>query len=407
MRTAELTCVLALTAIPALADNVINNHTIIRDNLCVGSGCSDPESYVPGEAIARLKAGSPRLEFIDMSSPTSSYPYYDWRLRANEDFLNGENLFAVENLTIGTKPFVIQGDTPTNSLYLAGDGALGLGTSLPQTELHIVSPSSPTIRFEQSSAGGLPAQAWDMLFNHGNMFIRDINLNTTPFSIFKNAPTNALRITGNGDIGMGTSGVGAALHIWRANGTAKLRIEETSRSIAVREMFEMRNNGGSYFTLTNTASGNSWYYVHENNTQGRFLINHSDGGVQMALTRTGDMTVSGRYFAGATQLDVPDFVFGEDYALKPLSEVRAFIEKNGHLPEVPSAAEIRAEGLDMTGMQMTLLQKVEELTLYTLDQEDVIQDQKATIATLEDRLRTQDEHMTEMEAMLRDLASRL
>ena len=55
--------------------------------------------------------------------------------------------------------------------------------------------------------------------------------------------------------------------------------------------------------------------------------------------------------------------------MRPLSEVASFIDAHSHLPDVPSAAQIADTGLDMTAMQMALLKKVEELTLYTLEQE--------------------------------------
>ena len=56
----------------------------------------------------------------------------------------------------------------------------------------------------------------------------------------------------------------------------------------------------------------------------------------------------------------------------PLNELRSFVETNRHLPEVPSADEVASDGLDMTAMQLRLLQKVEELTLYTLQQQKLI-----------------------------------
>ena len=100
----------------------------------------------------------------------------------------------------------------------------------------------------------------------------------------------------------------------------------------------------------------------------------------MNLDVDGNLTIEGNYFAASgTQLDVPDYVFEPGYALRPLSDVRAFIAAHRHLPGVPSAAQIDAEGLNMTGMQMALLQKVEELTLYTLAQEDRMAEMQAQI----------------------------
>lgn len=67
-----------------------------------------------------------------------------------------------------------------------------------------------------------------------------------------------------------------------------------------------------------------------------------------------------------------DFVFDESYNLRPLSEVKEYIQTNLHLPEIPSAAEMQENGVNMNELQMQLLQKVEELTLYIIQQEQRI-----------------------------------
>jgi len=68
----------------------------------------------------------------------------------------------------------------------------------------------------------------------------------------------------------------------------------------------------------------------------------------------------------------PDYVFSENYKLPHLSEVASFIRQNKHLPDIPSAAEIQKEGVDLGEMNKKLLQKIEELTLYLIDQQKQI-----------------------------------
>ena len=60
-------------------------------------------------------------------------------------------------------------------------------------------------------------------------------------------------------------------------------------------------------------------------------------------------------------------MFEEDYNLPKLTEVEEFIRANRHLPEIPSARQMQEEGLDIGEMQIKLLQKIEELTLYVID----------------------------------------
>jgi len=64
-----------------------------------------------------------------------------------------------------------------------------------------------------------------------------------------------------------------------------------------------------------------------------------------------------------------DYVFEEDYDLRDLSEVDAFIKKNKHLPEIPSAKVVDKEGIEISAMMVLMMKKIEELTLYTIEQE--------------------------------------
>ncbi|HVI44649.1 MAG TPA: hypothetical protein VM802_07260 [Chitinophaga sp.] len=68
-----------------------------------------------------------------------------------------------------------------------------------------------------------------------------------------------------------------------------------------------------------------------------------------------------------TQESWADFVFSPQYKLPPLQEVEQYIRQHQHLPEIPSAKEVEASGIDLGEMNKKLLQKVEELTLYILE----------------------------------------
>ena len=74
----------------------------------------------------------------------------------------------------------------------------------------------------------------------------------------------------------------------------------------------------------------------------------------------------------AVQIDAetnwPDYVFARNYQLNSLKEVEAFIQKNSHLPNVPSAKEVNEKGINVVEMDAALLRKIEELTLYTIQQ---------------------------------------
>lgn len=70
---------------------------------------------------------------------------------------------------------------------------------------------------------------------------------------------------------------------------------------------------------------------------------------------------------------IPDYVFASDYKLMPLEEVKQFITNNKHLPNVKSEADYQAEGsIALTELNLKLLEKVEELTLYIIDLQEQI-----------------------------------
>ncbi|MBZ0099188.1 MAG: hypothetical protein K8F30_08895 [Taibaiella sp.] len=73
--------------------------------------------------------------------------------------------------------------------------------------------------------------------------------------------------------------------------------------------------------------------------------------------------------------DWSDYVFAEDYNLMPLDEVEKYITCNQHLPDVPSAETVVKEGIDVAQMDARLLQKIEELTLYLIEQQKRIEKQ--------------------------------
>lgn len=76
-----------------------------------------------------------------------------------------------------------------------------------------------------------------------------------------------------------------------------------------------------------------------------------------------------------------DYVFAKDYNLKPLAEVEAFITKNKHLPNVPSAAQVKEEGINVGDMARIQQEKIEELTLYIIAQNKRIEALEAKMNT--------------------------
>lgn len=105
------------------------------------------------------------------------------------------------------------------------------------------------------------------------------------------------------------------------------------------------------------------------------------------------LTVKGKIHTQEVLVDLngavaPDYVFEKyyqgqsalksDYQMLDLKSLEAFLKQNHHLPEIPSAQKLKEDGLELKKMNLLLLQKIEELTLYTIEQQkqlDALQDQ--------------------------------
>lgn len=87
----------------------------------------------------------------------------------------------------------------------------------------------------------------------------------------------------------------------------------------------------------------------------------------------------------AIQANWPDYVFSPAYQLPSILEVERFIKTKHHLPGIPSATEIKENGVELGEMQCKLLEKIEELTLYLIEQEKNIQALKIEIEHLKQK----------------------
>jgi len=118
------------------------------------------------------------------------------------------------------------------------------------------------------------------------------------------------------------------------------------------------------------------------------LIVKGDVGIGTS-TPDSKLTVNGTIHSKEVKVDLavpaPDYVFEKDYKLPSLEEIKTYIDKNKHLPEVPSAIEMEMNGVQLGEMNMMLLKKIEELTLYVIKQNSLIQIQNERIGKLENK----------------------
>ena len=142
---------------------------------------------------------------------------------------------------------------------------------------------------------------------------------------------------------------------------------------------------------TSTTAGENFHVVaHDwSGVYGlRFYNGNSGAGSHlMTITNNGDvgigtptpsstykLSVNGKIRAKEIKVESSwsDFVFKPDYHLRTLSDVESFIKENGHLPEIPSEQEVTENGIELGSISSKLLQKIEELTLYIIQQQKEI-----------------------------------
>jgi hypothetical protein len=184
----------------------------------------------------------------------------------------------------------------------------------------------------------------------------------------------------SGNVGIGTATPTAKLEIanslaWTAAGWGKAIKLVRAQSMELEAGNKKFGIGASYDSLLcffSTDSDTAIQPIRYN----MVITNSGNVGIGTFTPNAYKLAVEGtlgaRRVKVTQQANWADFVFHKDYKLPNLQEVEKFIQNNGHLPEIPSAAEVKENGVDVGEMNKLLLQKVEELTLYLIQQQKEI-----------------------------------
>lgn len=225
------------------------------------------------------------------------------------------------------------------------------------TDLHISAANTGKIYFETGRTG--PAAPIRM------------TLDNVGLGIGTTTPTTSLNVNG-----------GAIRHKNPAGYPYGINIDVDFPSTWAREYSITHSAAGKLFAWGAYSNGNclTYGYIGGNNATAEtvatlpWMVFRPDGNVGIGTTTPGAYKLAVEGTIGARRVKVTqsawaDFVFHPDYQLPSLREVEEYIKANRHLPEIPSAAEVEKEGLDLGEMNKKLLQKVEELTLYIINLE--------------------------------------
>ncbi|MBX2841665.1 MAG: hypothetical protein KTR26_07830 [Flammeovirgaceae bacterium] len=274
------------------------------------------------------------------------------------------------------------------------NGKLGVGTNNPAAKLEVNLGNGGRIFTGYQGKSGmsfLPVSSGSYFHIHNTS---NVGVNGLQFSQGDNVGQSPIMtMLANGNVGIGTNNPTTKLYV-EDDLSAHIRAYNSQSS--GQSLVDAGKSGVGHVGMIANLSGSVNYGI-PNGTVGVFStfsdlvfgtgFSNNDGTEKMRITKDGKVgigttnTSNGNYKlyvkdgirTEKVKVDVSsnwaDFVFEEDYKLRSLQEVESFVKENKHLPEIPSATEVEEEGIDLGAMDAKLLQKIEELTLYMIEQD--------------------------------------
>jgi hypothetical protein len=289
-------------------------------------------------------------------------------------------------------------------MTLQGNGSVGIGTTTPSTKTHIcgtltIDPNGIANNYSEGIRIGNASNGYSLV-QFGVNTTQAVGQQTNQwwagkdgidngFTIYGNTCNNALHISPNGNTGIGTTNPQSKLDvqgdIYINSGIDDNHIYWGRHNLTMgtpagdyaHNVLSLKPGGASQgklvsvFQMFNAPSESQHDLKVVIQTDGNSFFNGGSVGIG-TTTPDQKLTVKGKIHAEEVIVDlnvpVADYVFAKDYSLMPLHKVEQYVHQNSHLPDIPSATEIKEQGLSMGEMQNKLLKKIEELTLYVIEQ---------------------------------------
>jgi hypothetical protein len=274
-----------------------------------------------------------------------------------------------------SKPSVLIGYMPdgtawgNDNLFVLGN--VGIGTNTPEAKLHV----NGDIR--------VPISAKIVLGTAAGGYGEYIQNYQTGIGLYTNSARRVV-IDNIGNVGIGTSSPNQKLNIFDGNISLKVASNSNTQGLL------FQNSGSSYvwaIQRTGVSSADLQFNggaSSDPNSMATRVVFKNNGNVGIGTsTPDSKLTVKGVIHAEEVKVDLsvpgPDYVFASDYPLASLEDTKAYIEQNKHLPGIPSSDEMQQNGVNLLEMNMKLLEKVEELTLYVIEQKKMHTNLESTL----------------------------
>jgi hypothetical protein len=322
----------------------------IDDDGQVGIGTSTPSS------LLTINGTSPLLQMRHNN--------------ANKGFIQA----AINDIKIGTNDVNTTGKLilqtkAIDRILVNENGLVGIGTSNPSSTLTI-NGTDPIVQLRNGDVD----KGFIQLVNDNIRIGTNVSNDFGSFVVRTNG-TDRLFVNYKGQMGLNvTPDDFTTSFVVGEDGNGNTGVELRSNNTR-RGMF----NFNGLNTFLTGSSGNLYIYRSSMHP----IVFYPDGNMALGGHSTAvgyRLSIHGKAiateFTSMPYADWPDYVFNKSYRLMPLAEVKKYIEENKHLPNIPAAAEIEKNGIQLGDMSKRLMEKVEELTLYVLQLQEQIDELK-------------------------------